>query len=152
MTSQAKSNAARRAALAVFALLTLPLAGCYDTAALLQARQDARDLIQMEEVDLGAYRISLPHKLGEATDNLVDFHVFGQVTRGDRQAIDDALQMRTAELRAKMLVEVREMSSKTFEEANLTTLRQAVADVINSALGRRVVKRVGFYRFAFNAN
>jgi hypothetical protein len=150
MTSQAKSNPACRAALA--ALLALSLAGCYDTAALLQARQDSRDLIQMEEVDLGAYRISLPHKLGEATDNLVDFHVFGQVTRGDRQAIDDALQMRAAELRAKMLIEVRAMSSKTFEEANLTTLRQAVAEVINSALGRRVVKRVGFYRFAFNAN
>ena len=140
------------AALAMLATITLlPLAGCYDAAALLKARQDSRDLIQMEEVDLGAYRISLPHKLGEATDNLIDFHVFGQVARGDRQAIDDALRMRGAELRSKMLVEVRAMSPKTFEEADLATLRNAVAEVVNTALGRRVVKRVGFYRFAFNA-
>ena len=149
MASPASSNAASRAILAAIALL-LPLAGCYDTAALLKARQDSRDLIQMDEVDLGAYRITLPHTLGEATDNLIDFHVFGQVTRGDRQAIDDALQMRGAELRAKLLVEVRSMDPRTFEEAQLATLRNAIAAIINDTLGRRVVKQVGFYRFAFN--
>ena len=149
MASPASSNAASRAILAAIALL-LPLAGCYDAAALLKARQDSRDLIQMDEVDLGAYRITLPHTLGEATDNLIDFHVFGQVTRGDRQAIDDALQMRGAELRAKLLVEVRSMDPRTFEEAQLATLRNAIAAVINDTLGRRVVKQVGFYRFAFN--
>ncbi len=135
--------------LAAVALLTLPLAGCYDTAALLKARQDSRDLIQMDEVDLGAYRITLPHTLGESTDNLIDFHVFGQVTRGDRQAIDDALRMRGAELRAKMLVEVRAMDPRTFEEAKLATLRKSIADVLNGTLGRRVVKHIGFYRFSF---
>lgn len=132
-------------------LLTLPLAGCYDTAALIQARQESRDLIQLEEVDLGAYRITLPHTLGEATDNLIDFHVFGQITRGDRQAIDDALRMRGAEMRAKLLVEVRAMDPHTFEEAKLTALRESIANVINETLGRRVVKQVGFYRFSFNA-
>ena len=139
------------AARALIATLTLlPLAGCYDTAALLKSRQDSRDLTQMDEVDLGAYRITLPHTLGKATDNLIDFHVFGHITRGDRQAIDDALRMRGAELRAKMLVEVRAMDPSTFEEANLATLRQSIADVINGTLGRRVVKHVGFYRFSFN--
>lgn len=149
MASPASSNAASRATLAAIALL-LSLAGCYDTAALLKARQDSRDLNQMDEVDLGAYRITLPHTLGEATDNLIDFHVFGQVTRGDRQAIDDALQMRGAELRAKLLVEVRSMDLHAFEEAQLATLRSAIAAVINDTLGRRVVKQVGFYRFSFN--
>jgi hypothetical protein len=133
------------------AVLTLPLAGCYDAAALLQAREESRDLIQLEEVDLGAYRITLPHTLGEATDNLIDFHVFGQITRGDRQAIDDALRMRGAEMRAKLLIEVRAMNPRTFEEAKLTTLRESIANVFNETLGRRVVKQVGFYRFSFNA-
>lgn len=147
MPNNAMPTAAARAA---FAFALLPLAGCYDTAALLKARQESRELVQTDEVDLGAYRITLPHKLGEAIDNSVDFHVFGQVARGDRQAIDDALRMRGAELRAKMLVEVRTMDPRTFEEAKLSTLRQAIADVINDTLGRRVVKHVGFYRFAFN--
>lgn len=151
MASTKKLNAAPRRALVALSLLTLPLAGCYDTAALLKARQDSRDLIQMDEVDLGAYRITLPHTLGESTDNLIDFQVFGQVTRGDRQALDDALRMRGAELRAKMLVEVRAMDPRTFEEAKLTTLRKSIAEVINGTLGRRVVKHVGFYRFSFNA-
>lgn len=148
MLTSATSNAVARILFA--ACVLLPLAGCYDTAALLKARQDSRDLLQMDEVDLGSYRITLPHTLGEATDNLIDFHVFGQVTRGDRQAIDDALQMRGAELRAKMLVEVRSMDPRTFEEAKLATLRKAIAAVINDTLGRRVVKQVGFYRFSFN--
>jgi len=148
MINPEKTNAAARVLLTVFALL--PLAGCYDTAALMQARQESRALIQLEEVDLGAYRITLPHTLGEATDNLIDFHVFGQITRGDRQTIDDALRMRGAEMRAKLLVQVRAMDSHTFEEAKLTTLRESIANVINETLGRRVVKQVGFYRFSFN--
>jgi hypothetical protein len=145
-----RSECSNAASILVAAFAVLPLAGCYDAALLMQARQESRDLVETEEVDLGAYRISLPHKLGESIDNLIDFHVFGQVARGDRQTIDDALRMRGAELRSKMLVEVRMMSPKTFEEADLATLRQAVARVINDALGRRVVKRVGFYRFTFN--
>jgi hypothetical protein len=58
--------------------------------------------------------------------------------------------MRGAELRAKLLVEVRSMDPRTFEEAQLATLRNAIAAVINDTLGRRVVKQVGFYRFLFN--
>jgi hypothetical protein len=49
-----------------------------------------------------------------------------------------------------MLVEVRSMDPRTFEEAKLTTLRKSIAEVINGTLGRRVVKHVGFYRFSFN--
>lgn len=143
------TNGVARQGWCALALLTLPLTGCYDASALIKARQDSRDLAQMDEVDLGAYRITLPHTLGKATDNLIDFHVFGQITRGDRKSIDDALQMRGAELRAKMLVEVRAMDPHTFEEAKLMKLRQSIAKVINDALGRSVVKHVGFYRFSF---
>lgn len=148
---QPNSRSAERCRrLVALALATVPLGGCYDTAILVKARQESRELIQTEEVDLGTYRITLPHKLGVSTDNIVDFHVFGQVTRGDRQAIDDALRMRGAELRSKMLVEVRAMSPPMFEEAKLTALRNAIAEVVNTAIGRRVVKHVGFYRFSFN--
>ncbi|MBL9164114.1 MAG: hypothetical protein JNL18_15400 [Planctomycetaceae bacterium] len=149
MPDAEKLNAARWSSV-VMALLTCALAGCYDTAALVKARQDSRDLATMEEVDLGSYRITLPHELGVATDRLIDFHVFGHVTRGDRQAIDDALRMRGAELRAKMLIEVRAMDPHTFEEAELGTLRKSIAEVINGTLGRQVVKHVGFFRFSFN--
>jgi hypothetical protein len=148
MASRTPIDAPRRARWAC-ALLMLPLAGCYDTAALLEVRRESRDLLQMDEVDLGTFRITLPHTLGDATDNLVDFHVFGQVSRGDRQLIDDALRMRGAELRARMLVEVRAMDPRTFEEAKLETLRRSIAGIVNGVLNRRVVKHVGFYRFSF---
>lgn len=134
---------------ALCALLLAETVGCYDAAVLMKARQESHDRVQMDEVDLGTYRITLPHTLGESIDCVVDFHVFGQVMRGDREAIDAALQMRGAELRSAMLVAVRSMDERTFEEPKLTALRKSIAEVVNGVVGRRVVKSVGFYRFSF---
>ena len=123
--------------------------GCYDAAVLMKARQESHNLVQLDEVDLGTYRITLPHTLGESIDCVVDFHVFGEVMKGDRAALDAVLQMRVAELRSSMLVAIRAMDDRTFEEPKLTSLRKSIADVVNGVVGRRAVKSVGFYRFSF---
>lgn len=145
----AVSAAHRRIWGAIGLVLLAASVGCYDAAVLMKARQESHDRVQMDEVDLGTYRITLPHTLGESIDCVVDFHVFGQVMRGDREAIDAALQMRGAELRSAMLVAVRSMDDRTFEEPKLTALRKSIAEVVNGVVGRRVVKSVGFYRFSF---
>lgn len=145
--ASAAMNRRRWGALCIVALAAN--VGCYDAAVLMKSRQESHQLVQLDEVDLGTYRITLPHTLGESIDCVVDFHVFGEVMKGDREALDAVLQMRGAELRSNMLVAIRAMDDRTFEEPKLTALRKSIADVVNGVVGRRVVKSVGFYRFSF---
>ncbi|HEX6961919.1 MAG TPA: hypothetical protein VF175_08640 [Lacipirellula sp.] len=124
-------------------------AGCYNAEVLLKARSEAAKVIRMEEVELGAFAITLPHKLGEATDHIVEFHVFGLVESRDRKQVTRALQTRGPELRARMLVSVRSLADADFDEPKLTKFRKTIADVINGALKEDVIKRVGFYHYSF---
>jgi hypothetical protein len=125
------------------------LSGCYNAEMLLKERSEAAKVIRMEEVELGAFAITLPHKLGEATDHIVEFHVFGLVESRDRKKVTRALQTRGPELRSRMLLAVRALADADFDEPKLTALRKAVADVVNSALQETAIKKVGFYHYSY---
>jgi hypothetical protein len=161
---QAMTNSARAAAkgpralgrhvgglLGAAALAAAMLAGCYDGDALRRQHAEAVSRVELEEIDLGAFTIALPHVLGDASDRIVDFHAFGSVATGDRDAIAQALQSRTAELRWRMLVTIRAMGAAKFAEPQLASLRRSIAEVINAAVGKELVKSVGFYSFTFTA-
>lgn len=138
----------RLAALLLTAAAVLP--GCYDAEALHQRPAEADETAALEEVDLGEFQITLPHVLGQATDSIVEFHVFGYVASSDRAAIARALATRGPELRWRMLRSVRELTGGDFDEPTLANLRTAIAGVINAALEKQLVKKVGFYQFSFN--
>jgi len=141
-------NSARQLALVLTAAACL---GCYDAEALRKQRQEATSVISFEEIDLGAFRVTLPHVLGEATDSVVDFHAFGHVSHRDRDAVTRALETRGPELRSRMLLSIRAMSETDFEEPKLTRLREQIAGVINGAVQQKLVKKVGFYRYELTA-
>lgn len=126
------------------------VSGCYDAEALRTKHQESVQVTHMEEIDLGAFQVTLPHVLGSATDSVVEFHAFGHVDAADRGNVTRVLETRGAELRSRMLLSVRAMHDATFDEPELTTLRHAIADTINGALEKKLVKKVGFYHFAFN--
>jgi hypothetical protein len=125
-------------------------AGCYDAEALRTKHQESAQVTHMEEIDLGAFQVTLPHVLGSASDSVVEFHAFGHVESTHRDKVQRVLDTRGAELRARMLVSVRTMNDATFDEPKLSTLRHAIADAVNDALEKKLVKKVGFYHFAFN--
>jgi hypothetical protein len=134
------------------AAVLLPLlAGCYNADALLHQHSEADAVLRMEEIDLGEFSITLPHVLGQATDYLVDFHVFGYVKSGDREKVTHALALRGPELRSHMLMKVRSLHDADFDEPKLSKLRESVAEVINGALKEQVVQRVGFYHYSFSS-
>jgi hypothetical protein len=124
--------------------------GCYNAEALRKEHSEALEVIRMEEIDLGEFAISLPHVLGNATDSMVVFHVFGHVKSQDRTKVARALEMRGPELRSRMLVSIRTLTDADFDEPELTRLRQSIADVINGALQEKLVKKVGFYNYSFD--
>jgi hypothetical protein len=124
--------------------------GCYDAEALRAKHQESVHVTHMEEIDLGAFQVTLPHVLGSASDSVVEFHAFGHVESTDRDKVQRVLDTRGAELRSRMLVSVRTMNDATFDEPELNTLRHAIANAVNDAFEKKLVKKVGFYHFAFN--
>jgi hypothetical protein len=138
-------NHRRRLAMA---LLAAPwIAGCYNAEALRKERQEANAVVRLEEIDLGEFRVTLPHVLGNATDSIVDFHAFGHVRRREREEVAQVLQSRGPELRSRMLLSIRGMSESDFEEPKLARLREEIASVMNAALNQKLIKKVGFYSF-----
>jgi flagellar basal body-associated protein FliL len=138
-----------QAAVAALIFAASTLLGCYDAAALLSEKDEAAVNARLEEVDLGAFHINLPHVYGQATDSFVDFHAFGQVAEVDRHEIQQALEMHAPEIRSRMLVTIRSMKEATFQEPKLDALRQSIAHVINAALNLKAIQNVGFYSFTF---
>jgi hypothetical protein len=131
-------------------LMLLLMSGCYNADVLLKKHSKLIEVTHLEEIDLGAFQVTLPHVLGSATDSIVEFHAFGHVDSADRSAVKHVLDTRGPELRSRMLVSVRAMNDAAFDEPKLTTLRHTISDAINGALEEKLVKKVGFYHFAFN--
>jgi flagellar basal body-associated protein FliL len=125
------------------------LLGCYDAEALRKERQAVATNLRLEEIDLGAFRVALPHTLGDANDNVVDFRAFGQVSDNDLDAVKRMLETRMPQLRAAMLTTIREMKDVAFKEPKLDTLRKSIAQVVNNQLETPAIKSVGFYNFTF---
>jgi hypothetical protein len=140
----------RRRSLALLLAIASLAPGCYNADALLKQHSEAVEVSHMEEIDLGAFQVTLPHVLGSASDSIVEFHAFGHVESTDSTKVKRVLETRGPELRSRMLISIRAMDEATFDEPKLTTLRHTIADAINGALEKELVKKVGFYHFAFN--
>ena len=138
----------RLATLTLAAAVTATV-GCYDGAALLSAHRSETNRTLLDEIDMGEFRISLPPPQGEAGAGVVEFHVFGQVTRRDREQVAKLLTQNEPEWRRRMLLLVRGLSPAELGEPKLEGLRGEIVAAANAALAKELVKSVGFYRFSF---
>jgi hypothetical protein len=129
-------------------VVTAPV-GCYDGAVLLTAHRGETDTNSLDEIDLGEFRISLVAPRGEADAGLVEFHVFGQVARRDRDEVAELLAKNEPEWRRRILLLVRGLVASELDEPKLETLRSGIHAAANAALATELIKSVGFYRFSF---
>lgn len=143
------TRSAPRGNLAGLLSVLLTCGACYNADALVQQRRDAVKLMQLEEVDLGAYRITMPPSPGSSTHGVVEFEAFGHVANRDRKRVEKSIEARGPELRHEMLLAVRRLSIKELEDADLKDLRQLIEAVVNEPLGEELVQRVGFHKFRF---
>ena len=130
-------------------LTLLASGGCYNAEALVQQRREAVKLMQLEEVNLGVYRVTMPPAPGSSTHGVVEFEAFGHVANRDRKQVEKSIEARGPELRHEMLLAVRRLSIKQLEDAELQDLRHLIEDVVNEPLGEKLVQRVGFHKFRF---
>jgi flagellar basal body-associated protein FliL len=141
----------RRGFAAAVLVALAPWAGCYDGAVLLEMRRDERDAVALEEVDLGKFVVALPNVIDQPAGLSIEYHAFGYVSHNAHAAVAAALAEHRPELRSRMLVSVRSLPYREFEEPRLSSLRQRVAEVVNSVLKDQRVENVGFYAFKLTA-
>jgi hypothetical protein len=149
--SYSRIDARRLRALAVITSLVVALSGCYDGSALVQAQHDEVNLVRMDEVDLGKFRITLPRVPGASGGGVVEFHAFGQVARRDHDDVAKAFELNGPELRYRVLLLVRSLDRKELDEPKLQKLRDDIAKLANASLEHKMIKNVGFYSFTYSA-
>lgn len=142
----------RLSILAIAACLVCALAGCYDGSALVQAQTEEINLVRMDEIDIGEFRITLPRAPGGPEAGVVEFHAFGQVALRDREEVTKALELNGPEMRYRILLLVRSLTRKDLDEPKLQKLRDEIAKLANAALEKKLVKNVGFYSFTFKSS
>jgi hypothetical protein len=140
-----------RRGLAIVLLAAATLPGCYDGGAILEAHKEETNLVRLDEIDIGEFRITLPQSPGRPSGGVIEFHVFGQVERRDRDQVASALQFNSAEIRYRVLLLTRGLTEEQLDEPKLSTLRKEIAKIANTSLESKMVRNVGFYRFAFTA-
>ena len=124
--------------------------GCFNAEALIESRRLVAIKARLEEIDLGKYRISLPHAEAVNQSIEVNFHVFGQVANRDFETVTELLESRRPEIRDQLLVVTRNLSEEELEDPGLTFLRQQIAKVVNDTLEGEPVQSVGFYKFRYS--
>ena len=130
-------------------LFCLPLAGCFDVDAMLDARRQVAILSRLEEVDLGTFRLTLPRPAQSTQMAEIQFHAFGQVANRDLGDVTKALETHGTELRHRLLLAARQLDLQDIEQAELDLLRNQIATVFNETLPSEPLQSVGFYRFEY---
>ncbi len=124
------------------------LTGCFDADAMIASRQDFTQSSRLEEVDLGAFLVTLPYRPNWTSSLVVDFHAFGRVAHGNDKQIAQLLEQRGPELKHHMLIAVRELELQELQEPDLDTLRTNIKQVVNETLADYPMQTIGFYRFS----
>ena len=123
--------------------------GCFDADAMIEDRRKIAMLARLEEIDLGQFRVALPHASEVAQTAELNFHVFGQVANRDLDKVKESLENNGPEIRDRLLIAARLLTTEQLEDPQLTALRERIAKVVNDSLEGDPVQSVGFYRFGY---
>ena len=106
--------------------------------------------LRLEEVDLGTFRVTMPQPPESIETALIEFHAFGRVANRHLKNVTALLEERSAELKHRTLLAVREMNQSALQETDLETLRTQILAVYNDVLPDEPMHSVGFYKFTFS--
>ena len=137
-------NSSRREYLPAIMAFVLACAGCYDGQQLIEQVRDEAIRMQLEEIDLGTYRTTMPRDTATATFTDMQFRIFGNVPRYRMEAIQRQLEEDTYRLRHETLAAVREATHDELTDPDLTKLRQRLANVVNGLLADSPIDSIGF--------
>jgi hypothetical protein len=137
-------SATRRVTCVAYCAVSLAvLPACIDSKALVeQVRSDALSS-QTHEVDLGAYRTSMPRDPESGSLTELRLHLFGTVPQYRIPAIEQQLKADGYRLRADTLVAIRQTTDEELTEPNLGHLRNRLMTVANNVLTDAPIQSIG---------
>jgi len=124
--------------------------GCYDAQALLEARRKSSIRAQLEEVDLGEFRMALPQPYDVLQVAEIHFRPFVKVAHEDTIKLNKALENNRAKLQHQLLLAVRQLELSEIEDPELKALRNCIRQVVHELVPGEPVQTVGFHQFGFS--
>ncbi len=134
---------------AVVVGLAASATGCFNGNSLLEAKQEETNLVQLDEIDLGEFRLTLPGTLPGTNGGILEFHAFGQVAKRDRARVATILKLNEPEFRYRSVLAVRLMTEQDLSQPGLSRLRNELVKLANAPLEHGEIKSIGFYQYAF---
>lgn len=133
----------------LLALACLAAPGCYDGDKLVEQVRDTAIRTRLEEVELGAFRTTLPRDTLELSRLEVDLELFGTAVRYKIPEIEEKLEFNAHRLRQSMLVALRETTADETYEPDLERLRKRLLAVVNQYLDETPLKSLGIRHVRF---
>jgi len=133
----------------LLALVCLATAGCYDGDKLVEQVRDTAIRTRLEEVEVGAFRTTLPRDTLELTRLEVDIELFGTAVRYKIPDIEEKLEFNAHRLRQSMLVALRETTADETYDPDLVSLRGRLLIVVNEYLDETPFQSLGIRHVRF---
>lgn len=142
------SSPATRRALAAL-LVSVAAGGCYDGEELARRVRQKAIRTRVEEIDLGAYRVTLPRDpySGEMTE--VEVGLFGESSRYRLNEIEKTLKTHDAAVRDQTLRVLRQATPEELADPDLGGLRKRLLASMNEVLDDEPLDRLGFRHVRF---
>jgi hypothetical protein len=133
----------------LLALAMVSFGGCYDGEALVELARAEAIQSQLDEVELGAYRTTLPRDENSAATTEIEFEIFGNAPHYRVAEITQQLATDGYRLRYGVITEVRQATAEELGEPNLTALKERFKEVANQVLANAPITSIGVKRLRF---
>jgi len=133
-----------RSILAILSLAaSLPIAGCYNSSALVEEVRSHALRSQTHEVNLGLYRTTMPRDPNTNALTEIELRLFGTVPQYKISTIEKQLQADAARLRYETLIAIRKTTADELGEPGLGKLRARLMQVANSVIKDAPIQSIG---------
>lgn len=131
------------------AIVCATAVGCYDGDTLVQRVRDRAIRTRLEEIDLGAFRVTLPRNLGNSEVMEVDVHLFGEMPRYKIPDAEKQLEERAYLLHDRTLATLRDLDPADLTQPDLPQLREKMLVTVNGVLDDPAIKSIGIRDLKF---
>lgn len=122
---------------------TASLAGCYNSAALVDEVRSHALRTQTREINLGIYRTTMPRDPDSNSLTEIELRLFGTVPQYKISAIQKQLKADGTRLRYETLTAIRRTTAGELGEPDLGQLRSRLMQVANNVIKDAPIKSIG---------
>lgn len=133
----------------VVAALGAASVGCVDSEKLVARVRNNAIRTRIDEVELGAYRVTLPRNFQTGEMAEVDVRLYGETPRYKINEIEDELKSKAPLIEDSTLKVLRQTTRQELADPDLTSLRARLLASMNETLSGAPLVSLGFYDVRF---